>query len=183
MLLSRNQYIADQYQGFIDTPDLENFKTMLFAEYTMEGIFFYNGFRFFNNLASRGIQVEWNKNISYIERDENTHCNLVIQTIKEVGLSSSDQDRLVTVLKAGIDQELEWNAQVIGDNILGMSNAQNEAYLKFLGNKRARAVGLKNIYPGDIKNPYAHLEVEVKGNFFETTITEYNQSADGFDDF
>ena len=183
LLLERNLFIAKNYQAFIDSPSVDNFNTMLYADYVMEGIFFYIGFRFFNTLASRGIQVEWNKNITYIERDENTHCNLIIQTIKEIGMTSSDQDKLVNIIKDGIAQELNWNSHKIGNNILGISDVQNEEYLKFMGNKRARAVGLKNIYPNATKNPYAHLEVEVKGNFFETTITEYNQSASGFEDF
>lgn len=183
LLLARNEFIAKYYQNFIDVPNVGNFKTMLFADYVMEGIFFYTGFRYFNTLASRGIQTEWNKNIDYIERDENTHCNLIIHTLKEVGLSSSDQDELVFVIKTGVEQELNWNSKVIGNNILGMSDASNEGYLKFMANKRARAVGLKNIYTNATVNPYAHLEADKKGNFFETTITEYGQSASGFDDF
>ena len=183
LLLKRNKFIASNYQAFIDNPTDDNFKTMLYADYVMEGVFFYIGFRFFNILASRGIQTEWNKNIDYIERDENTHCNLIIHTSKEVGMTSSDQDKLVTIVKSGVEEELNWNCNIIGNNILGMSDAQNEEYLKFLANKRCRAMGLKDIYPNAKKNPYAHLEVDSKGNFFETTITDYGQNADGWDTF
>ena len=55
-----------------------------------------------------------------------------------------------------------------------------------------KALGLKELYPGYNTNPYKHLEKiadtggegVLKANFFESTVTSYNQSSavDGWED-
>jgi ribonucleoside-diphosphate reductase beta chain len=51
ILLERITYIGDLYQKFIDHPSESNFFTALIANYLLEGIYFYNGFAFFDTLV------------------------------------------------------------------------------------------------------------------------------------
>jgi ribonucleoside-diphosphate reductase beta chain len=53
VLRERCQYIAGMYQAYVDDPTPENYFTALIANYLLEGIYFYNGFIFYFNLASR----------------------------------------------------------------------------------------------------------------------------------
>ena len=52
VLLERNKYIAEIYQNFIDNKSDVNFARVLIANYLLEGVYFYNGFNFFYNLAA-----------------------------------------------------------------------------------------------------------------------------------
>ncbi len=67
-------------------------------------------------------------------------------------------------------------------------------YTKWLANERWEKLGFPGrLYEGFSKNPYKHLEKladtegegDVKSNFFEATVSAYNQSSvvDGWDDF
>lgn len=184
-LLQRNQTIATLYQEFVDSPTQDSFKKAICADFALEGIYFYNGFRYFNGLAHQGKVVEWNKNITYIEKDENTHLAFMIHLIKDLNFTSSDMDMLVQVIKDATEQEITWSCEVYGDRILGRSEVQSEMYTKYLANQRAKAVGLPEIYGGYNTNPYAFLEAKKKENFFESTVTEYTQSTavKGWDSF
>ena len=51
-LFERNKYIAQIYQDFIDNQSDKYFARVLIANFLLEGLYFYNGFTFFYNLAS-----------------------------------------------------------------------------------------------------------------------------------
>ena len=56
-LLKRNKYIAEIYEEFEANPTARNFCSALLANFILEGIYFYNGFKFFYNLAERGFMT------------------------------------------------------------------------------------------------------------------------------
>jgi len=184
MLLERNKLIADLYQKFVDERTDENFNLALAADYVLEGIYFYNGFNFFYQLASRNKAVGVAKLIRYIENDEVTHISFMNYIIKE-RFGKKELEMLEGVIRAAVDQEIRSGQAVYADNILGISTQSTEAYLKWLANQRAKVVGLGNLYKGFNTNPYEYLNQKKKENFFETTVTEYSQSTavTGWDDF
>ena len=147
-------------------------------------VFTYNGFRYFNGLAHQGKVVEWNKNITYIEKDENTHLAFMIHLIKDLNFTSSDMDMLVQVIKDATEQEIIWSCEVYGES-WGRSEVQSEMYTKYLANQRAKAVGLPEIYGGYNTNPPLRFLGSEEENFFESTVTEYTQSTavKGWDSF
>lgn len=73
-----------------------------------------------------------------------------------------------------------------------MSPQAIEDHTHWLANNRLRRLKLKEIFPKVEKNPFKHLtkiadvnsDADSKGNFFETTVTSYNQSSifDDWDD-
>lgn len=187
LLLKRNMFIAGQYQKFNDDRTMENFKNALAADYALEGIYFYNGFQFFYQLAARNKVANVAKMIKYIENDEVTHVNMFANIIRElfdVNLESDRQILLDNIMQAA-EQEIEWGKEIYGDRILGISQQSTEDYIKYLVNQRTKIIGLGVVYKGYTKNPYEYLNSEKRENFFETKVTEYSRSeaVDGWDDF
>ena len=185
LLLERNKMIADKYQAFVDDRSEKNFKIALAADYVLESIYFYNGFNFFYQLASRNKAVGVSKIIKYIENDEVTHVSFMNYIIKEMFTSEEDMQMLADTIREGVEQEIRWGQGTYGDNILGVSMDSTETYLKWLANQRAKVVGLGVLYKGYNTNPYAYLDAKKKENFFETTVTQYSQSTavEGWDEF
>lgn len=70
VLFERNKYIASIYQDFWSDRSEDNFVRTLIANYILESIYFYNGFIFFYNLASRNLMLGVADLIRYINTDE-----------------------------------------------------------------------------------------------------------------
>lgn len=187
LLLQRNKFIASHYQDFSDTPNKETFKKALAADFALEGIYFYNGFNFFYQLASRNKLPNVAKVIKYIENDEVTHVSFMMYLIKEVfDLNNPEDVKILTdALYEASEQEIIYGHNVYGDRILGISKDSTEEYVKWLCNQRCKVINIPIIYKGFNKNPYQYLDNSKRENFFETTVTEYSQSTavDGWDDF
>lgn len=197
VLFERNKYIAQIYQDFIDGPTENKFAKVLIANYLLEGLYFYNGFNFFYNLASRNLMLGTSEVIRYINRDELTHCVLfefIVREIRKLEADYFSAEEVEEMFRFAVDQEISWTNHIIGDGILGVSEATTEMYTKWLANERWYRLGFDGkLYDGFDKNPYKHLEKladtegegDVKSNFFESTVSAYNQSSvlDGWDDF
>ena len=195
VLLERNKYIAEVYQNFVDNRNDKNFAQVLIANFLLEGLYFYNGFNFFYNLASRSLMIGTADEIKYINRDELTHCVIFANIIKEIKKEYPqffNDDEIYDMFKIAVEQEITWSNHIIGNNVMGISEKTIEEYTKFMANKRLKEIGFEPIYEGYDKNPYQHLENisdtngegSVKGNFFEANVSSYNQSTaiEGWDD-
>lgn len=185
LLLKRNQFIADQMQDFSDEPTFENFKKVQVANLALEGIYFYEGFNLFDQLASRKKLVGTQKVIDYIRTDENSHVALFTKIIHETMDTKKNETMIYDILGTACQQEIEWAQNVYSDNILGISKESTEENVKYLTNKRLRALKLPDMWD-NVKNPYSHLDVQARSNFFEAAgVTDYSQSGavSGWDDF
>lgn len=198
VLLERNKYVAQIYQDYITDSTDKNYFKVLIANYLLEGLYFYNGFNFFYNLSSRNLMPGTADVIRYINRDELTHCVLFenfIVTLKSEFPELYDSDVVRDMFEVATQQEINWTNHIIGDSVLGISEDSTDRYTKWMANYRLQKIGESILYPGEKyeSNPYKHLEKiadtegegDVKGNFFESTVTSYNQSSavDGWDDF
>lgn len=184
LLLKRNRFIAEQYEDFVASPTIDNFKRVLIANLLLEGIYFYSGFNLFDQLASRKKLVQTQKMIDYIRTDEQTHVALFIKIIHEVMDTEAEKEWIYEAVKTAVEQETEWALATYSNNILGISEQSARDYVKYLGNTRLRALRLDEIF-GDVKDPYVHL-VKGRENFFESAaVTEYSRSeaVDGWDSF
>lgn len=187
MLLKRNKLIASHYQKFNDNPNKDTFKLALAADFVLEGIYFYNGFNFFYQLASRNKVPNVAKIIKYIENDEVTHVSFMIHLIKEIFDFNNPDDVAIIVdaITEAVVEEIAYGHDVYGDRILGISKQSTEENVKYIANQRCKSLGLPILYKGFNKNPYQYLDNTKRENFFETSVTEYSQSTavDGWDDF
>lgn len=183
ILLERNSYIAKIYQDFIDTRDEEAFYKMIIADYLLESLYFYQGFIYFYNLASRKKMTGVSSVFRYINKDELLHVVIFANLINEFR-NKIKKDDIYSMFEIAVQQDIKWNQHIL-NNILGISNESIEQYTKFLCNKRLGQIGLDPIY-NNVSNPYRHLEKisgtdedndAVKSNFFETTVTQYNMAS------
>ncbi len=184
-LLERNKFIWWIYQDFIDNPNDRNFFRTIIWNYLLESIYFYNWFAFFDTLADLGKMVATQRMINYIRRDELTHVTLFANLIKDVKKefpSMFDEDLVYDMFKIAVDQEIKWSTHIIWEWIMWMNEDTIDKYTKWLANQRLEMIWLKPLYPNYTENPYKHLErlwdhnME-KGNFFESTVTNYTQSS------
>lgn len=185
LLLERNKFIASQMQAFVDSPTEENFKRVQIANLALEGIYFYQGFNLFDQLASRKKLVQTQKMIDYIRTDENSHVALFTKFIHETMDTQKEKEMIYEILGTACEQEIRWSQETYGDEILGISKRSSEQFVKHLTNQRLKALRLDPLYNG-VDNPYIHLDVKARGNFFETSgMTDYSQSGavSGWDDF
>ena len=196
ILLKRVSSIASIYEEAFDKQnDINNeryFLLDLIANYLLEGLYFYNGFQFFHNLASRNLMIGTDIQIRYIQRDENLHCvgfRNIINIFKDEGFNF-DKELVYSMFKQAVDIELEFSFNIIGNNILGMNKQSIEDYTYYLANKRLKEIGLEPIFPNR-KNPYKHLEqiasiddeTSNRSNQFEVRSITYKDPSvlDGWD--
>ncbi|MDO4534667.1 MAG: ribonucleotide-diphosphate reductase subunit beta [Clostridium perfringens] len=193
ILLGRNKFIGDLYNNFVNEPNMRNFLRTIMANYILEGIYFYSGFMFFYNLERNGKMSGSAQEIRYINRDENTHLWLFRSIIKELReeipeiFTDGVLDELKDMLKTGVENEIAWGNYVIGDNIDGINKTLIDRYIKYLGNLRAKAIGLGTLYEGYEVNPAPWVDFhadanQVKTDFFEARSTAYAKAGALVDD-
>jgi len=187
ILKKRIQFIADIAERFKAAPTEANFIDVVIANFILEGLYFYQGFDFFHNLAHRKKLVQTDKEITYIQTDENTHLAIFINILKEMGVKDF-AERVYSMTAEAVQHEIDWCHFVYGDEILGISRRSSEARVKVLANKRLKNLGLDPLYP-DVVDPYKHIEDSqsvggARGNFFEAgAVTAYDtaDSVSGWD--
>ena len=196
VLKQRCEFIAGLYQQYVDRPTAENYFISLLADYLLESLYFYNGFIFFYNLASRMLMAGSADIFRMINRDELSHVRLYQKLLPEaMAIFPHSRDQIYAMFVQAVDHECTWANHIIGDDILGITPASTEQYTKYLANQRLRAIGLDPIYTESKyrKSPYSHLErfsdtkkeANTKANFFEASVTSYvmSSSLEGWDDF
>ena len=198
ILKDRIKHITDIYETSREEKTDVNFVSVLVANYLLEGLYFYNGFQFFHNLASRGMMIASDTQIRYIQRDENVHCQAFERIIK----ISQDEDpdiwtdeikeMVYDMFRAAVEWEIKFSLDTLGDKVLGMRSSSIIDYTHYLANKRLKNIGLDEIFPKVKSNPYKHLEKIAavddessnRSNQFEVTSITYKspEILDGWDD-
>lgn len=185
VLKERCAYIANLYQNYVDNPTPENYFLALVADYLLEGLYFYNGFQLYYNLASQHKMNGSADMFKYINKDEESHVRLYQKIIMEaMQVFPHSKSQIYELFDEAVSQEIRWTNHIMNNQILGMTDKSTEEYTKYLCNSRLKSIGLTPLYPGFDKNPYKHLDgiadlsknATTKANFFETGVTNYQQS-------
>lgn len=188
VLKERCEFIASLYQNYLDLPSQENYFVSLLADYLLESLYFYNGFIYFYNLASRQLMPGSADIFKLINRDELSHVRLYRKVITEaMETFTHSQEQIYEMFDTAVQHECTWTNHIVGNNILGITERSTEIYTKYLANIRLKAIGLQPLYKGSQydKSPYAHLERfsdtkkegNTKANFFESSVTSYVMSS------
>ena len=185
ILLERNKFIGQIYQDFIDDPSDKNLFRGLIGNFLLEGLYFYNGFAFFDTLADHQKMKATDRMINYIRRDELTHVTLFTHILREIQKEFPhlrDEKIIYDMFKTAVDQEIKRAQHILWSKIIGINEQTTEVYTKRLANDRLSLLGLVPLYPEAKENPYKHLERlqdnnSEKGNFFESTVTNYTHSS------
>lgn len=193
ILLERNRFIGELYNNFLESPNSKNLVKTVMANFILEGIYFYSGFMFFYNLERNGKMPGSAQEIRYINRDENTHLWLFRNILRElqreeVEIFTDDlKNELREMMKVAVEHEVNWGNYVIGDKIQGINKNLIQSYIRYLGNKRLKEIGLKPIYEGYDENPATWVDIladanSVKTDFFEAKSTAYSKASALVDD-
>ncbi|MBP9811824.1 ribonucleotide-diphosphate reductase subunit beta [Candidatus Gracilibacteria bacterium] len=185
ILLSRNKYIGQIYQDFIDKPNDETFFRGIIANFLLEGLYFYNGFAFFDTLVDHMKMPATGRMIAYIRRDELTHVTLFANIIREIRREFPEvynESIIREMTEKAVEQEIEWSTHILGNKISGMNGETTRDYTRWLANQRLSMLGIEPLFADAIVNPYKNLDRlqdpnADKGNFFETTVINYTQSS------
>lgn len=151
----------------------------------LEGLYFYNGFAFFDTLADHHKMKATDRMINYIRRDELTHVTMFTNILKEIKKEFPEirSDKTIyEMFSVAVDQEIKRSQFILGNHIIGINEQTTETYTKRLANNRLSLIGLAPLYPDITENPYKHLDRlqdnnSEKSNFFESTVTNYTQSS------
>lgn len=188
ILKKRCNFIAGLYQNYVDQKTQESYFVALIADYLLESLYFYNGFIFFYNLASRMLMPGSADIFKMINRDELSHVRLYQKILPEaMQVFPHSKDQVYELFAGAVDQEILWSNHIVGGNILGTTPDSTEQYTKYLANLRLKAIGLEPLFKDEKynKSPYTHLERfsdtkkegHTKANFFEATVTSYVMSS------
>lgn len=183
VLRERCRVIGSIYQEYVnDHFNREKYFQALVADYLLESLYFFGSFYFFYNLNSRGLMNGSGDMIRFINRDENTHIALFKFILAESKNNLPySQDFIYNIMDEAVNQEIELYNTIFDNEILGITNESTDLFIKYLADNRLKNIGLKPIY-NIPENPYKHLEKlsdpdsDCKVNFFESTVTNYQQS-------
>ena len=155
-----------------------------------EGTFFFSGFAMLLALSKKipGICEQ----IQYTLRDGSIHIKFgttLLNKIKEQYPDAWDdtlENELVDKLKAAVELEIQYAKDVLPRGILGLNADMFVDYMQHIANRRLEGLGMKFRYDSD-KNPFPWLsetiDLQKQKNFFETKVTDYQNSGALDDDF
>jgi len=191
MLKSKNDAIAAVYDELSKNPTEHNFVKACFANQILEGIYFYSGFAYIYTLARSGKMLGSAQMIRFIQRDEVTHLVLFQNLINSLRKERPDlfteqlKGEVIEMFKEAVRLESEWGKYITGGQVLGLTDAIIEQYIKYLADDRLTSVGFPKLY--NVSNPIKWVDDfskfnDQKTNFFEGTVANYSKGSLSFDD-
>ncbi|RLA08020.1 MAG: hypothetical protein DRQ51_04115 [Gammaproteobacteria bacterium] len=178
-----NRRLASILRADIDLKDrkeLENFvMAYIFFAGIFEGVWFYNGFSPIFALQRRGIMKGTAEQFQYIMRDEVMHCSFGIKVVRQIIKEENiklDQKLLDEMFAESLEAESAYANYLLPEPMIGYSAQNHIDQFKYICNRRARQLEIKEPYDDAINalpwlDEQANLRKEK--NFFETRVTEY----------
>ncbi len=178
-----NQKLDRAMRSDLDLRNRDNLEefvmSYLFFAAIFEGCWFYNGFNPIFSLQRRGLMKGTGEQLQYILRDEAMHAafgmKVVEQLLKEENLRL-DPAQVQAMFEESDAAEARYAQYILQEPILGYSADEHIGHFRFVANRRARQLNLKEPFPG-AKNRLEWLSEQAslrkEKNFFETRVTEY----------
>ncbi len=189
----KNSRIAEQFARYIDGGSADKMLLSAMASVNLEGIYFLLGFSY---IYALGDKVPGARDmIKFIARDElNTHLPLfanIFKTLrKENDIQTATIDAAYEMIRDAVEIELDYGKYLLKQYpIMGLTEALMEQTVYNYANDRLYRIGLDAAFPESgttylQKLVTKHLEMnEIRGNFFESNISNYAKSSINLDDF
>lgn len=160
-LVKRAKSITRHYNTLVDCPVVgEGLKEKIYLTLAsiniLEGIRFYVSFGVSYAFAENK-KMEGNAKVIYlINRDENVHLNLTQHILRRLrnednegflNVVKNNEQKLVDLYAEASQEEMDWAKYIFHKgSILGLNDKLLVEYMKWLTNKRMRAIGLKELY-------------------------------------
>jgi ribonucleoside-diphosphate reductase beta chain len=194
---AKDDFLMEVTRGLnkhIDTSTIEGQRELIKGAFTYwivcEGTFFFSGFAMLLALSKKvpGICEQ----IQYTLRDESLHIQFgttLLNKIKEQYPDAWDptlEQELIQNLKKAVELEIQYARDVLPRGILGLNADMFVDYMQYIANRRLEGLGMEFRYDND-KNPFPWLsetiDLQKQKNFFETKVTDYQNSGALDDDF
>lgn len=188
MLLARNKFIGDLYDEFALNPTNWGLVKSAFANFILEGIYFYSGFMTFYSFGRLGLLPSTVQQIRYINRDELTHLGLfrnILRTIRSENpelFTPEHIQELENMMQVAVETEIAWGQNIIGNKLEGITPDLIDKYIKFVSNNRMNMLDMPGLYPEVTEDPMKWIAQvansnNVKVDFFEGQVTAYTKAS------
>jgi len=155
------------------------FAQRLLAFICVEGIFFSGAFCAIYWLKSRGLMPGLSTANQLISRDENLHAEFAISLYKLLDNRLSEET-VHAIFKDAVDIEKEFITESLPVSLIGMNCKLMSDYIEMVTDRWLVLLGYNKIY--NTPNPFPFMEMislNEKGNFFETTVSQYSRANVG----
>ncbi len=180
------QVIADSnfHTGTFEN-DQKLLKSIIVFAAIMEGLFFYVGFSQILALGRQNKMVGAAEQYQYILRDESMHCNFGIDMANQIKVENPElwtpefQNEIIDLIKEAVELESRYADDTMPQGVLGLNAGVFKEYVQFIANRRLAQLGLERQYSATNPFPWMSemMDLKKEKNFFETTVTEYQNGA------
>ncbi|MCW2972530.1 MAG: Ribonucleoside-diphosphate reductase, partial [Thermoleophilia bacterium] len=192
-IVAKNQFVTSVSHGLrrdLDMTDLANVKLVaknlfVFGQ-CMEGTQFYGLFGMILSLYRQGKLTGVGTMFRYTLRDESNHINLLRRLLLELVAENPAiwtpefQEELRQTMAEAIRLEKDFIADALPVDGVGLSRAEFNDYIDYIGDRRLDGIGLAPLRPG-LENPLPWLaelmDIGKEQNFFEGRVTEYQKAG------
>lgn len=151
----------------------------------MEGIFFYAGFAMMLSMKRQNRMVGVGDQFQYILRDESVHLAFgidLINTIKEENpeiWTKEFTDDVIDKIKQAVELEKNYVDDAMPKGFLGLNPESVKDYVEHVADRRFERLGLPKFYNKENPFPWMSevIDTSKEKNFFETKVTEYQNSG------
>lgn len=174
------EYLANPVN---DTELKKSILLLLIEINILEGIRFYSGFATIWSMHySQGYMERTSNILKLIARDENIHLQITQYTLKLLKDSSIEgfteiyreiENKIPEIYENACVQEFQWIDFLFKEgSFLGMSPELAKNYLKYICNRRLRAIGQEGLFAGFTKNPIPWVETYINYDTAESLPQE-----------
>ena len=153
------------------------FQEKLVAFSIVEGIFFSGSFCSIFWLLNRGLMQGLGKANSFINRDENLHCDFAINLINNHLEEKPSKEKILEIVIDAVEIEKEFIIESLPCDLLGMNKSLMSKYIEYVADQILLKLKCKKFF--NSKNPFKFMEsiaLNGKQNFFEGRPTEYQKA-------
>lgn len=189
----KDEFVVNFTQSVFDptfktdtTENIQKFVHDLIGFYViMEGIFFYAGFAMMLSMKRNNRMVGVGEQFQYILRDESIHLAFGIDLINTIKQENPEiwtdefQADIREKIKKAVELEMAYVDDAMPKGFLGLNPSSVKDYVKHIADRRFDRLGMKAEYNADNPFPWMSevIDVSKEKNFFETKVTEYQNSG------
>ncbi|MCW2955642.1 MAG: Ribonucleoside-diphosphate reductase [Thermoleophilia bacterium] len=192
-IVAKNEFVTRLSHGLrtdLDMTQPENValfaKNLFVFGQCMEGTQFYGLFGMILSLYRQGKLTGVGTMFRYTLRDESNHINLLRQLLLALAdenpgvWTDAFKEELRDLMREAVRLEKEFIADVLPVDGVGLSRAEFDQYIDYIGDRRLDGLGIAPLHPG-LENPLPWLaelmDIGKEQNFFEGRVTEYQKSG------
>jgi ribonucleoside-diphosphate reductase beta chain len=152
----------------------------------IEGLFFFGAFSYVYYLRSKGYLHGLASGTNWVFRDESFHMKVAFELVDIVREEYPElwtpefEKQVEEMIDEAIACEMQFAQDALALGVAGMTTAQMQDYLEYLGDARRVRLGMAPKYFK--QNPFPFMELQDLSshtNFFERTVADYSVGVSG----